>query len=164
MGEACLRQKFERVLSSRGEGRSRSDRSKDGTSFSAGGGDEGRRRFGEGAAVSDMCVGNGVRVGSVGCPFWELYPFSCQIRVKSAAVYRSWKIFQLPKSVAVRIFRLTILEDDLCVSFRIRKPVKRSVAKGSSRVCGRVSTILLTEETRTHALADPVCTGCGLVA
>ena len=61
MGEACLRQKFERVLSSRGEGRSRSDRSKDGTSFSAGGGDEGRRRFGEGAAVSDMCVGKGAR-------------------------------------------------------------------------------------------------------
>ena len=146
------------------------DRSKDGTSFSAGGGDEGRRRFGVGAAASDMCVGKGARW------FWRLpllgavsgqlpnSPVSCQIRLKSAAVYRSWKIFQLPKSVAVRIFRLTILEDDLCVSFRIRKPVKRSVAKGSSRVCGRVSTILLTEETRTHALADPVCTGCGLVA
>ena len=102
--------------------------------------------------------------GSVGYPFWELYPVSCQIRLKSAAVYRSWKIFQLPKSVAVRIYRLTILEDDVCVGFRIRKPIERSVAKVSSRVCGRVSAVLLTEETRTHALADPVCTGCGLVA
>ena len=37
------------------------DRSKDGTSFSAGGGDEGRRRFGVGAAASDMCVGKGAR-------------------------------------------------------------------------------------------------------
>ena len=87
------------------------------------------------------CVLARVSVGSVSYPFWELYPFSCQIRLKSAAVYRSWKIFQLPKSVAVRIYRLTILEDDLCVGFRIRKSIERSVAKVSSRVCGRVSAV-----------------------